>query len=91
MSFITVDSGICLSPQGVCPKGSSDACSENPLIQSGKYITIINTCNMPLNITGFTNPESGRFTIINFPYFSGTGVYDARDPLTELPKVLEEI
>lgn len=97
MTFITIDSGFCLSPTGDDCEGEGfntiGPCDPNPFIRSGKYITVVNTCNMPVHITGLYNDNPTRFTIIDFPTFSGTGTtanpYDDSNPLTELPKLLQ--
>ena len=55
-------------------------------------ITIANTCNMPLTITGFHNDNPTRFTIINYPEFSGSGYYttgNVTGNTVSLPKILE--
>jgi hypothetical protein len=93
MTFINEASGICLSPTGgtgECP--TSDPCVDNRYVRSGQVITIANTCNMPLTISGFHNDNPQRFTIINYPEFSGSGYYTTGNvtgnPDT-LPRILE--
>lgn len=93
MAFINEASGICLSPTGgtgECP--TSNPCEGDGYIKSGKLITIANTCNMPLTITGFHNDNPERFTIINYPEFSGSGYYTTGNVTgnpDSLPRILE--
>ena len=93
MTFINEASGICLSPTGgtgECP--TQDPCVDNRYVRSGQMITIANTCNMPLTISGFHNDNPERFTIINYPEFSGSGYYTTGNVTGEsasLPRILE--
>lgn len=93
MSFIDAASGICLSPTGGTGEcSSSNICTAEQYIQSGKMITIANTCNMPLAITGFYNDNPKKFTIINYPEFSGSGYYHSGNVTgnsVSLPRTLE--
>ena len=70
MGYITADSGVCLSTTG-------DSCliDEAVTSQSGKCVIISNTCSLPLTITGMTNSDPLRFTLFQFPLYSGSGIY----------------
>lgn len=90
MSFIGEASGIYLSPTGGTGNCTdSNICGE--IQSSGQIITIANTCNMPLSITGFHNNNPEKFTIINYPEFSGSGYYTTGSAVGNsyiLPKTL---
>ena len=78
MAYITADSGVCLSATG-------DSCliDEVATLQSGKCVIISNTCSLHLTITGMTNSDSERFTLFQFPLYSGSGTYTS--PMQEFP------
>jgi hypothetical protein len=88
MSIINPESGFCLSPTGSGCLGIDFNECEDPYKKSGQFITISNVCTSPVIITGFHNNNPTRFTIIDFPTFSGSGEYDSANPLTQLPKTL---
>lgn len=121
MSFITEESGICLSPTGgSAPRGCGPLINEigdkyvlteepkrilldgecgvktdfncqevdRQTVDSGKFVTLVNVCNLPLNITGLKNSDPDRFSIFKFPDYSGFSEYNT-DNSAELPIKLQ--
>ena len=121
MSFITEESGICLSPTGgSTPRGCGPLINEigdkyvlteepkrilldgecgvktdfncqevdRQTVDSGKFVTLVNVCNLPLNITGLKNSDPDRFSIFQFPDYSGFSEYNT-DNSAELPIKLQ--
>ena len=88
MSFITPESGVCLSETGACEGAFEQACEENYYVKSGKHITFVNVCNQPVEITGLFNSDPDRFTLMNTG-LSGISVYDSTNPLTNLPQTIQ--
>jgi hypothetical protein len=121
MSFITPESGFCLSPSGttvfptcgditeesgkqyiwtedgrnllvdgVCsdPALPSFSCQiDRKLADSGSFITIVNTCTLPITITGFKNSDSARFSILEYPKYIGQSSYESGNT-SQLPITL---
>ena len=123
MSFITEESGICLSPtgtssiiecgplitedtrrfiyteepkkillEGTCGVETDFVCEEvdRVTVDSGKFVTIVNVCNLPLHITGLKNSDPDRFSIFSFPDYSGFSEYNSEN-IAELPITLEPL
>jgi len=88
MSFITTESGVCLSETGACDGAFEEKCEENYYVKSGKHITFVNVCNQPVEITGLFNSDPDRFTLMNTG-LSGVSIYDSTHPLANLPQTIQ--
>ena len=120
MSFITEQSGICLSPSGetvytactwlvdehgkrylnteeskrILPEGQClpvanfDCDSSRKTVDSGKFVSIVNTCSLPITITGFRNSDPERFSILRYPEYAGFSEYTTGNT-EELPFTVE--
>ena len=120
MSFITEQSGVCLSPSGgtvyaacnwfideygqrylnteeskrILPEGNClpitnfDCDSSRKTVDSGKFVSIVNTCSLPITITGFRNSDPERFSILRYPEYAGFSEYTTGNT-EELPFTVE--
>ena len=78
--FVTTEGNRNLLLDGDCdiPPIVSFSCNtDRVVVDSGKFITISNTCTMPIKITGFRNPNPQRFSLFEYPNHVGTSVYES--------------
>lgn len=77
--YIRTESERNIETDGICsgPPIVSFSCniSERVVVDSGKFITISNTCTLPITITGFVNSDPSRFSIFEYPKHVGESVY----------------
>jgi hypothetical protein len=74
-----------LKPEGDCLPITDYNCSFDRItVSSGEYVTIRNTCNMPIKFTGFKNSDPDRFSLFSFPDYSGFAEYNTGNT-RELP------
>jgi hypothetical protein len=52
------------------------------------FVTIVNTCTMPITVTGFNNSNPERFSIFKYPEYSGMAEYNTGNT-EELPFTIE--
>lgn len=52
------------------------------------FVTIVNTCTMPITVTGFSNSNPERFSIFKHPEYSGFAEYNTGNT-EELPFTIE--
>lgn len=77
--YILTENGRVLQTDGECSLPALPAFScqvDRKLADSGSFITIVNTCTLPITITGFRNSDSARFSILEYPKYIGQGLYE---------------
>ena len=58
------------------------------IVDSGRYVTITNTCSLPIEITGFVNSDPVRFSLFEYPkYKNQVSIYTV-DNTDQLPITL---
>lgn len=79
-----------IKPEGGCRPITEFDCKkiERIVVDSGKFVTIINTCTLPLTITGLKNSNPDRFSIFKYPVYSGFSEYTTGNT-EELPITIE--
>ena len=60
---------------------------DRKLADSGSFVTIVNTCTLPITITGFKNSDAARFSIFQYPEYIGQGLYESGNT-SQLPITL---
>ena len=72
--YILTEGAKRIIPEGDCLPFTIFDCDkiERIVVDSGKFVTIINTCTLPLTITGFKNDDPERFSIfqVDFPTYT---------------------
>lgn len=88
--YILTEGSKRIIPEGDCLPITDFDCGklDRITVDSGKFVTIINTCNLPLTITGFKNDDPLRFSIFNYPEYSGYAEYNTGNT-QELPFTVE--
>ena len=56
-------------------------------VDGGSFVTIVNTCTLPITITGFKNSDSARFSILEYPKYIGQSLYESGNT-SQLPITL---
>ena len=89
--YIWTEDGRNLLVDGTCsdPALPSFSCSQidRKVADSGSFVTIVNTCTLPLTITGFKNSDSARFSIFEYPKYVGQSLYESGNT-SQLPITL---
>lgn len=83
--FVNTEGGLLIEIEGTCSPAEVDCymlCRDG-VVDSGSF-TIINACTMPITVTGFTVSDSGRFSLVEYPKYTGSGVYPSGE-VPELP------
>lgn len=83
--FVNTEGGLLIEIEGTCSPADVDCymlCRDG-VVDSGSF-TIINACTMPITVTGFTVSDSGRFSLVEYPKYTGSGVYPSGE-VPELP------
>ena len=57
-------------------------------VDSGQSVVIVNTCTLPITITGFRNTDAERFTIFKYPEYLGISIYES-GAVSELPFTID--
>lgn len=128
MSFITEESGICLShsgevqypicgeliredePKYILEEGGKVLFTDAPcnttiqefdckfdrkVVDTGKFVTLTNTCNLPITVTGFQMSDPVRFSLFEYPLNKGKSLYTtgntAQLPFTLQPNEFKRI
>jgi len=88
--YILTEGAKRIIPEGDCLPFTIFDCDkiERIVVDSGKFVTIINTCTLPLTITGFKNDDPERFSIFQYPEYSGYAEYNTGNT-EELPFTIE--
>jgi len=84
----TADDGLLIEVDGYETKSiqCDYLCREN-LIDSGAF-TLINTCSMPITVTGFTVSDSERFSLFDHEKYKDLNIY-SKETVEELPFTIE--
>jgi hypothetical protein len=84
----TADNGLLIEVDGYETKSiqCDYLCREN-LVDSGKF-TLINTCSMPITVTGFTVSDSERFSLFDHEKYKDLNIY-SKEIVEELPFTIE--
>jgi hypothetical protein len=66
-------------------------CGKSEVFTSGKNVVIVNTCSLPITITGLKNDNAARFSLFEYPKFVNieSGIYDSGTAAGYLPIELE--
>lgn len=74
---------------GLClPSTEFDCDSSRVTVDSGKFISIVNVCNLPITVTGFRNTDPQRFSIFKYPDYADYPEYNTENT-SELPFTLQ--
>lgn len=87
---IRTEDGRNLSVDGSCasPTLPFFTCQiDRKMVDSGSFVTIVNTCTLPITITGFKNSDSARFSILEYPKYIGQTLYESGNT-SQLPITL---
>ena len=88
LEYALTESGRRLIPEGDCLPITEFNCNfDRETVSSGEYVTIRNTCNLPIKFTGFKNSDPSRFSIFKFPDYSGFAEYNTGNT-KELPFII---
>jgi hypothetical protein len=90
LSYINTEYPKRILPEGGCKPITEFNCGDidRVTVDSGKFVTIINTCTLPLTITGFKNSNPERFSVFKYPDYSGFSEYTTGNT-EELPITIE--
>ena len=83
--FVNTEGGLLIELEGLCSDEFANCrmlCRDG-VVDSGSF-TIVNACTMPITVTGFTVSDSGRFSLVEYPKYTGSGVYPSGE-VPELP------
>lgn len=76
-SPIFTEAGKTIIYDGEClPDVSFDCESSRINVDSGSYVSIVNVCNLPITVTGFTNDNPERFSIFEYPAYRDYSEYN---------------
>ncbi len=88
--FVETEDGLLIALESSCQDGFIDCeflCTGRNVVDSGSF-TLLNTCSMPITITGFTMSDPERFSLFNYPLYSGLEIYES-GTVNELPFTIE--
>ena len=88
--YIWTEKGRRLLVDGECadPAIPSFTCQiDRKIVDSGSFVTISNTCTLPITITGFKNSDASRFSIFEYPKYIGQSLYESGNT-SQLPITL---
>ena len=88
--YIWTEKGRRLLIDGECSDAAipSFTCEiERKIVDSGSFVTISNTCTLPITITGFKNSDASRFSIFEYPKYIGQSLYESGNT-SQLPITL---
>jgi hypothetical protein len=83
--FVKTEGGLLVEIEGTCTGADVDChmlCRDG-FVDSGSF-TIINACTLPITVTGFTVSDPERFSLVEYPKYTGSGVYPSGE-VPELP------
>lgn len=86
-NFIETEGGLIIELEGTGCRVETDVdchmLCRDVTVDSGSF-TIVNACTLPITVTGFTVSDSGRFSLVEYPKYTGSGVYPSGE-VPELP------
>ena len=75
-SFIKTEEGLIIElGGGICHSGAIDCKSACRDVYDSGNFTIINSCTLPITITGFELSDPDRFSLFSYPEHTGIGTY----------------
>tara|TARA_B100000674_G_C37937682_1_gene961130 strand:- start:1219 stop:2334 length:1116 start_codon:yes stop_codon:yes gene_type:complete len=83
--FVNTEGGLLIELEGTCSDAFADCrmlCRDG-IVDSGSF-TIVNACTLPITVTGFVVSDPKRFSLVEYPKYTGSGVYPSGE-VPELP------
>lgn len=83
--FIHSEDGLLIEIEQSCGSQVDMECHMvcRDVVDSGSF-TIVNACTLPITVTGFTVSDPDRFSLVEYPKYTGSGVYPSGE-VPELP------